>query len=145
MWDEPSILIATSDAESRDALAAALRGTQFLPVFAESIGESAEVLGRLPVCLVLCEENLPDGGYQDLLREAENCGVAVPLVVLSRTGEWDEYLRAIRLGAMDMITPPYHRSIIRALLRRVFQQSPAWRVSFKQQLPWPNHLYKDVL
>lgn len=141
----PCILMASSDTESRRAIAESLRGTQFLPVFAGSIGEGAELLRRLPVCLILCEENLPDGGYQELLRETEDCGAAVPLVVLSRAGEWDEYLRAIRLGAMDMITPPYHRSILLALFRRVFQQSPEWKVSVHAEPVWRNHLFKDVL
>jgi DNA-binding NtrC family response regulator len=141
----PCILMASSDAESRRAIAESLRGTQFLPVFAGNIGEGAELLRRLPVCLILCEENLPDGGYQELLRETEDCGAAVPLVVLSRAGEWDEYLRAIRLGAMDMITPPYHRSIIQALLRRVFQESAEWKVSVHAEAEWRTHLNKDVL
>lgn len=115
------VLVACADSESRKAVSEALQGTGFEQVFSNSVQESSGILSRNPILVVFCEETLPGGGFRELLSEADRFGAMVPVVVVSRVGEWDEYLRAIRLGVLDLISPPYGRADIQMLVRRALR------------------------
>jgi DNA-binding NtrC family response regulator len=68
--------------------------------------------------LVFCDEYLPDGSYRDLLisgRFGKNAG---SFVLLLRVGEWEEYLTAMRLGALDVLRCPLQQTEVEAALHR---------------------------
>jgi DNA-binding NtrC family response regulator len=72
-----------------------------------SLAEAYEVLERQPVALVFCDESLQDGSYRNMLQTVRTRSKSPHIVVTSRTGEWPEYLEAVKLGAFDLIQYPY--------------------------------------
>jgi DNA-binding NtrC family response regulator len=130
------LLLACSDPESRERVTELLRESEFRTVSAGTFQESSGVLARQGVSVVFCEERLPGGGFPKLLSEVKRSGVRIPVVVLSRTGEWEEYLAALRLGAFDMVTPPYDRTTIRAAAYKALHESRvARRAGIDKALP----------
>jgi DNA-binding NtrC family response regulator len=72
-----------------------------------TLAEAKGVLSRQEIALVFCDDRLTDGSYRDLLHTLRTWEKAPHIVVTTRTGEWKDYLEAIRLGAFDMIPCPY--------------------------------------
>lgn len=71
-----------------------------------SVRQAQEVLSRQPIALVFCDERIPGGTYRDLLLSSEIPRKVSRFVVMLQTGEWDEYLEAMRLGAFEVIRCP---------------------------------------
>ena len=123
MADKIRLLLACSDPESRACLTDRLSDTEFETVLASNFEESSSALATQPVSMVFCEDRLPGGGFPKLLKKVKDSGTSTPVVVLSRTGDWEEYLRALRLGAFDMVTPPYDRVAIHMAAYNALQES----------------------
>jgi DNA-binding NtrC family response regulator len=75
------------------------------------------------VCLVVCDDRLIDGKYEDILNETVRLLLKTPLIVVSPTGDWRDYLKAIGAGAFDYLAYPpipgdLPRSISNALTLR---------------------------
>jgi CheY-like chemotaxis protein len=123
MADKIRLLVACSDPESRAHLTDSLKDTEFETILASNCEESSRVLGKQPVSMVFCEDRLPGGGLPGVLNEVKLSGTSTPVVVLSRTGDWEEYLAALRLGAFDMVTPPYQRTAIHTVAYNALHES----------------------
>jgi DNA-binding NtrC family response regulator len=102
----PQILIISSDSDNRRALTSVLQDQGWTPLQAERIGECRDLFAANNICLTFCERRLADGTYQDLLSIAHTTNRKVPTVVTSRLADWDEYLEALRHGAVDLIASP---------------------------------------
>jgi DNA-binding NtrC family response regulator len=100
------ILIVSCRPENRRML---LRVFEDLPIdsySAPSIHQAKEALRSRSFSVVFCEERLSDGAYADLLKELKNTHSNARLVVMLCTGEWEEYLEALRLGAEEVLRCP---------------------------------------
>src|SRR5215471_17284713 len=102
----PNGLVASSDRRIRLELAQILAQCGFAPVVASTVAETGVALFRHEVSIVLCNDCLGDGNYEDVLRLLHRSDRKVPLVVVSRTGGWTEYLAAIRAGVFDYLAYP---------------------------------------
>ena len=122
MADKIRLLLACSDPVSRKRLTHTL-GEEFETISAANVQESSSLLAQHTFSLVFCEDLLPGGGFPRLMNEVKRSGTSTPLVVLSRTGEWEEYLAALRLGAFDMVIPPYERLAIHTVAYSALQES----------------------
>ena len=100
------ILIVSCRPENRKML---LRVFDDLPIdsySASSIHQAKEALRARSFSVVFCEERLTDGAYADLLKELKKTQPSTRLVVMLCTGEWEEYLEALRLGAEEVLRCP---------------------------------------
>ena len=70
------------------------------------MGESLTALVRHDVCLALCDEFVVGGNYRAVVEIAEHADTKVPVIFVSRTGDWPEYLAAIRREAFDYVACP---------------------------------------
>ena len=102
----PNGLVASSDRRMRRELAQVLAQSGVKSITASSVAETGVTLLRHEVSIVLCNDCLGDGNYEDILRLLHRSDSKVPLVVVSRTGEWTEYLAAIRVGVFDYLAYP---------------------------------------
>jgi DNA-binding NtrC family response regulator len=123
MLNLPKCLVVSSDPGVRRELAEILRPCGLAPVLASSLTESRIALTSPEVCMVLCDECVVDGNYPGLLEIVEQVDRKLPVIVVSRTGEWPEYLAAIRCGAFDYLAYPpipgeFNRVIRNALRER---------------------------
>jgi DNA-binding NtrC family response regulator len=119
----PSGLVVSSDDEVRRKLAHVLRGCSMTPVLASSVAESGIALAGHEISVVVCNDRLDDGEYEDIVRLVVRSETKVPVIVVSRTGDWPEYLTAMSGGAFDYLAYPsipgdLQQTIQNALLRR---------------------------
>jgi DNA-binding NtrC family response regulator len=120
MNDKPEILVIASDPETRKALTSILQTEGLRSVHASHLSEGRALLASQPVGMVFCERHLADGSYLDLLPAAQtNKSGNVPVVVTSRLADWDEYLEALRHGAVDLIASPCKKSDVTSALAQV--------------------------
>ncbi len=115
----PNGLVVSSDEEVRRKLGEILRQCGLASVFASTVTESGIALAGHQLCIVLCDDCLPDGNYVDVVKLVGQSDTKVFVVVVSRTGVWPEYLTAIRAGAFDYLAYPP----IPGELRRIIQNS----------------------
>jgi CheY-like chemotaxis protein len=123
MLQVPSGLVVSSDDEVRRKLAQVLRQCAIAPVLASTVAESEMVLAGHESSVVVCNDRMDDGKYEDIVKLAVRCVTKVPVIVVSRTGDWPEYLRATCGGAFDyLVYPPIpgdlQETIKNALLRQ---------------------------
>lgn len=122
MGDKVRLLLACSDPDCRKHLSNTL-DQEFETIHATNVAESSSLLAQEPVSVIFCEDRLPGGGCSCLLNEIKRSGTITPVVVLSRTGDWEEYLAVLRLGAFDMVIPPYERLAIQTAAYGALQES----------------------
>jgi ActR/RegA family two-component response regulator len=104
----PKGLVASSDEEVLQKLAKIMGQCGLATFLAFRVGESIKILDREDVCLVLCDDFLIDGNYEDILNAAEKSRTKAPVIVFSSTGDWPDYFKALRAGAFDyMAYPPF--------------------------------------
>jgi DNA-binding NtrC family response regulator len=104
----PKGLVASSNGEVVQKLAKIIGQCGLATFLAFSVGESKRILAREKVCVVLCDDRLVDGNYEDILRASEWSEAKAPVIVFSSTGDWPDYFKAIREGAFDyMAYPPF--------------------------------------
>jgi DNA-binding NtrC family response regulator len=106
MNDRPQVLVVSSDLEHRGMLSSILQKKGWSPLQASRLNECHDLLAKQNVGLVFCERRLADGTYRELLSVAQTPARKVPVVVTSRLADWDEYLEALRHGAVDLIASP---------------------------------------
>jgi DNA-binding NtrC family response regulator len=123
----PNGLVVSSDEEVRRTLSEILVQCGLAPVFASTVAGSEIVLSGLKVFIALCHDFLVDGKYDDVVKMVSRSGANVPVIVVSRTADWSEYLTAIGAGVFDYLAYPpgageLQRIIRNALLERNWQR-----------------------
>jgi DNA-binding NtrC family response regulator len=108
------VLVAGCDAESLHMLTGVLKDWDLEPLSVTTVKEAQTALDGQDLALVLCEGQLPDGSFRDLLDTATSRKPPLRVVVLAR-GEKD-YVDAIRLGAFDAIPAPFRRSDVQWMM-----------------------------
>lgn len=102
----PNGLVVSSDGEVSGKLAESLGQCGLAPLFVSTVVESRIVLAVREVLVVLCNDCLADGTYEDVVNLVRRSHTRIPVVVVSRTGGWPEYLRAVDRGAFDYVAYP---------------------------------------
>jgi DNA-binding NtrC family response regulator len=106
MSQVPSGLVVSSDDEVRRKLAQVLRQCALAPVLASTVAESQMVLAGHEISVVVCNDRMDDGKYEDIVKLVVRSEATVPVIVVSRTGDLQEYLTAVRGGAFDYLVYP---------------------------------------
>jgi DNA-binding NtrC family response regulator len=125
MNDKAEILVIASDPETRKALSSILQSEGLNSLHASQLSEGRALLADKSVGLVFCERRLADGTYLDLLPVAQSGRRKVPVVVTSRLADWDEYLEALRHGAVDLIPSPFKPSDVSSAIAQARRETPA--------------------
>jgi DNA-binding NtrC family response regulator len=118
-WD---ILVVSARLENKRAL---LRILQDLPVSAftaSTVQQAHEVLSAHSIRVIFCEESFADGSYRDLLPAVRTPQTRTPLVLMLSTGEWEEYLEAMSLGATEALRCPLQPTDVELTLIRVARE-----------------------
>jgi FixJ family two-component response regulator len=106
--DPPVVFVVDDDPSVRDALAGLLRSVG-LDVL--SFGSTQEFLQGerpdLPGCLVL-DVRLPGRSGLDFQRELAESGIYLPIVFITGHGDIPMSVRAMKAGAIEFLTKPFH-------------------------------------
>jgi len=63
-------------------------------------------LASRPFGVVFCTDLVPDGNFRDLITDLKRSSSTVPVIVLSRSTEWSDWLSALDADAFDYIACP---------------------------------------
>jgi DNA-binding NtrC family response regulator len=120
-------LVVCSDDEIRRTLAEILCGCELAPILAATAAEILMALARSEVCLVLCEECGVDANYRAVVEIIKRVERKIPVIVVSRTGDWSDYLTALHNGAFDCLAYPPSPGEFQRVIRNVFREQRAAR------------------
>lgn len=123
MREQCDVLVASSSMENRRSLVRILEPLSLNVLSCSALNQAQEVLSRQEVLLVFCDEFLGDGSYRDLLQVDKVRRGNLRIVVTVSTGEWDEYLEAMRLGAFDTVRFPLQPTDVELVVLRAARES----------------------
>ena len=93
-------------------------------VYATNSGEEGLDLCKIyDYDIVLLDLNLPDMPGHEVLTKLRTAKVSTPVLILSGTTERDSKVRALRVGADDYLTKPFHRNELVARIRAIVRRS----------------------
>jgi len=102
-------LIVCNDEEDRQKVVASALKCGLSPICCSNLEEARILLSQEAFRVVFCKENLADGDFLGVLREVKKLDSRTPVIVLSRTFDWDSYLKALGAGIFDCIACPPNR------------------------------------
>jgi FixJ family two-component response regulator len=106
--EQPVVFVIDDDPSVRDALAGLLRS---VGLESRSFASTREFLRSErpdgPGCLVL-DVRLPERSGLDFQRELAESGIQVPIVFITGHGDIPMSVRAIKAGAIEFLTKPFH-------------------------------------
>ena len=108
--DLTKALVISASEENRTDLSEALAAEGFVPVLCGSMTEARKFIESDDIGIVFCDDCLPNGGLRKVVAEVGRRQSPIPVIGVSRTGEWDEYFEALRMGAFDYLSLPPRRN-----------------------------------
>ena len=121
-----TVLIVEDETGVREGLASAVRTLGYRPVLAAGLAEArthlADAAEAPPDC-VLLDIRLKDGDGLDFLKELRGGPQHdVPVIVATAYGDSERTIRAMRDGAFDYLTKPFHLATLLATVERAVKQ-----------------------
>jgi DNA-binding NtrC family response regulator len=110
------ILVASNRDETCAAVAQILQGTHLPVVHAGDVSDSFEALHSRPVSVVLCEGDLPGGGWKPVLSTIQSLSGAPLLVVTSPCADTRLWAEVLNLGGYDVLAQPFDAEEVRRIL-----------------------------
>jgi len=102
-----TVLLISASFETRRIISKVLEALSVQVVSGSTLLQARQALSVQRPNLIFCDERLADGSYADVLTMDYDGRIPPPLVVLTRTGEWEFYMDATRRGAFDVIRSPW--------------------------------------
>lgn len=119
----PHGLVVTGDDSIRTSVSESLLLCGTAPILATSIRQASQCIRTGKAGFGVCEDKLPDGNYEDLLLLNRVAESPLPWIVVSRTGDWPDYLAAIELGAYDFLGYPVMYGELSRIVRALLEKS----------------------
>ena len=117
-----SVLLVSPDADDQTALKKILHNDGWHVRRCNSINEAKGQLEKRTPSIVVCERDLPDGTWKDLLAGAESTGHPAPLLVISRHADENLWGEVLNLGGYDVLLKPFDRAEVTRVLGMAWRQ-----------------------
>ncbi|MCX6639317.1 MAG: response regulator [bacterium] len=118
MGEKKRVLIVEDDDLVKCSLARLLQGTDYSIETASSGEEGLELFQKLPYDLVLTDLRLPEMDGIEMISQMRKLDERLPFIVLSAYEEFEDALRAMKLGAVDFFQKPFNAQKILNLTRK---------------------------
>jgi DNA-binding NtrC family response regulator len=117
-------LVVSPELGNRKPLLRTLEALQVDIIVCTTRVQAEQILVTKRVDIVFCDGYLPDGRYSDLVLATSGSSTGPPVVVTTRTGDWDLYFAALDEGAFDVIRCPcYAQDVEMTIVRSLTEQS----------------------
>jgi two-component system response regulator PilR (NtrC family) len=100
----PALVISAKE-DAPEYLEAALRDCELEGIWCHSLQDARSRLAAMPFRAVICNQEFVDGSFSAVIKEVKEMPEPAPVIVLFRRADWEEYLKALRAGAFDCISP----------------------------------------
>lgn len=119
----PWRMLVICSAENRRVIESAILEWSLEVCWFLTLREARRGLRRGNHALVLCEAELPDGTYQDVITLLKHKLDQIRVIVLAESHSEDGYRQAIEVGAFDSISAPYKRTDVQWIIMRAVQDT----------------------
>ena len=130
---ETNILLVEDERVAYQSIMHTLENHGYSCEGAASIKEARERLKRSALDLVICDISLPDGSGLDLLKDARNYLLDTPFVMITASERKSLIQDAIRFGANDFLTKPFHLDNLPTIVERNLVRTKISRMHNRQQ------------
>jgi DNA-binding NtrC family response regulator len=113
------VLIATIDLETRAALIDLLKSANVETICVSSVKDIKALMARKKVAACFCGFWLQDGTYREVIRHLRRERLDIPAIIISAPTcpqEFGDYLAALNLGGLDVLSYPYQQADFERLL-----------------------------
>jgi len=86
---------------------------------ASSCREAERRLRRSSFSVIVCERNLPDGSWADILNFTHDCRTSPPLIVTSELADNTLWAEVLNFGGYDVLAKPFREEEVRHVLTSV--------------------------
>ncbi len=121
------VFVVDDDPGIRDALQTLIRS---VGLSVQTFGSAKEFLESqrpdAPACLVL-DVQMPGLSGLDLQRELAQAGVQLPIIFITGHGDIPMSVRAMKAGAVEFLTKPFHHQDLLAAVRQAIERDRAAR------------------
>ena len=128
-----TLLAVNLDRDDRLSLERILDRRRWTIQGASSLRDATTLLRRQP-SLILCEQDLPDGSWRDLVRVTADSDGAPPIVVVSRDADERLWAEVLNVGGYDLLVKPFDTSEVRRVtsmaLRHSYHRQNQYTVAF---------------
>jgi len=101
------VVVASSDLENRQSVAGMFAERGLEPICASTVDQCWQIFNGQNISLVLCDLELSDGDYSDILAAAASAAKKIPkVIVMSRIIKFRDYNLAKCRGVFDIIMTP---------------------------------------
>jgi DNA-binding response OmpR family regulator len=116
-----TVLVVSSNEEDCRSLSGIFGHSNWRLLTTGTIAETLYFLKHHIIPVILCERDLPDGNWKDLLAALGGCDPSPHLVVAARLADERLWAEVLNLGGYDVLLKPFYpREVFRVL-------SMAWR------------------
>ena len=135
MAEQINALLVHPQDEMFHDLTRVLKSLGMKVIYTGSCREASRLLTKQEaIDLVFVATDLRDGGWADVLAQAQQSRSYLPVIVISRMVDAGLYLDAIGRGAFDFVTPPFLTSDMAHIIRSAIYKE---LVSVQQSLTAP--------
>jgi len=117
------LLVVEDEAYVRESLAALLKARGYEVTLADGVDSALDVLGKIPVDLVLTDLNMPAGGGLELVKRSRALTTATPIVVLTGFGTVASAVECLKAGASDYVLKPADPDALEVVFQRAMRQT----------------------
>jgi len=117
------VLLIEDDSAVRHSLALLLRADTMCVDAADHGEEGIEVARHYDYDVIVLDLNLPDMSGFEVVRILRLAKIATPVIVLSGSAVVEDKIKALRCGADDYMTKPFHGEELAARLRTLVRRS----------------------
>ena len=116
------ILSVSSEEEDHTALFQILHELPFLVTSARTCREAAACLNLEHFGIILCDCNLPDGNWSQILDRISGAAEQPLLIVTSRVADVSLWAEVLNLGGYDLLAKPFSRQEVQHVLTSAWVQ-----------------------
>jgi DNA-binding NtrC family response regulator len=121
MGRSPVTVLAVAPEPERAALRRMLEHSRWTLIEASTVQEAAATLSQSLSVVLICEAELPDGTWVELLSHVQSLSSPPPVIVMTRQADDDFWMRVLNRGGYNVLGRPFSE-------REVFEMiSVAWR------------------
>ena len=119
-----SILLVSPHQKDHTDLSRVLHHADWKIIRASDLGEATLIVQENLPSVILCERNLPDGNWKDLLDQASQHKNPAMVLVISAHADNGLWAEVLNLGGYDVLMKPFDVSEVTRVVRMAWQR---WR------------------
>jgi len=119
-----TVLSVSAISEDHTTLRGLLRGLPCRLVVASTCRNALRCLSHDPTCIIICERDLPDGTWRDVLNHLGASATKPFLIVTSPVADEALWAEVLNLGGFDVIAKPFDQREVRHVLETACLRRP---------------------